>query len=56
MKQDTLYLELKEVLQQVKEDPQKVQLLAEKALLLSQKHRMDTHAGTGQPGVGLESY
>lgn len=38
MKQDTLYIELKEILQQVKENPQKVQLLAEKALVLSQKN------------------
>lgn len=37
MKQDTLYNELKEILQQVKEDPQRAQLLAEKALLVSQK-------------------
>ncbi|TCS38240.1 diguanylate cyclase domain-containing protein [Reinekea marinisedimentorum] len=38
MKQDTLYTELKEILQQVKENPQKVQLLAERAILLSQKN------------------
>jgi diguanylate cyclase (GGDEF)-like protein len=38
MKQDTLYTELKGILQQVKEDSEKARFLAEKALRISQKN------------------